>query len=110
MSAHRAASTAPPSFAVLLTVLMMGQALGTMATSILPAVAPKVVETFAIGSALIAYQVSLISLSMLVSLVFGGHLSVRWGGCRVSQVGLTLCVLGCSAGHHRQRLEWGVSC
>lgn len=84
-----------PPFVVLLTILMLGQALGTMATSILPAVAPKVIESYRISAALIGYQVSLISLAMLVSLLFGGNLSVRWGGCRVSQLGLTLCVLGC---------------
>ena len=84
-----------PTFVVLLTILMLGQALGTMATSLLPAVAPKVIESYRISAALIGYQVSLISLAMLVSLLFGGNLSVRWGGCRVSQLGLTLCVLGC---------------
>ena len=88
-------SAEPPTFVFLLVVLLLGQALGTMATSILPAVAPKVVESYAISSALIGYQVSLISLSMLLSLVFGGDLSVRWGGCRVSQLGLALCILGC---------------
>jgi MFS family permease len=88
-------SAAPPTFAVLVVVLMLGQALGTMATSILPAVAPKVMASYAISATLIGYQVSLISLSMLLSLVFGGNLAVRWGGCRVSQLGLTLCIAGC---------------
>ena len=82
-------------FYVLLSALLLGQALGTMATSILPAVAPKVVESYHISAALIGYQVSLISLSMLLSLVFGGNLAVRWGGCRVSQLGLALCLVGC---------------
>lgn len=95
MPENPAQRPAPPPFVVLLTVLMLGQALGTMATSILPAVAPKVVDTYRVSASLIGYQVSLISLAMLVSLVFGGNLSVRWGGCRVSQLGLGLCVLGC---------------
>lgn len=86
---------APPPFKVLLTTLMLGQALGTMATSILPAIAPKVVESYRISSALIGYQVSLISLAMLVSLVFGGNLAVRWGGCRAAQLGLASCCAGC---------------
>jgi len=85
----------PPTFVFLVAVLLLGQALGTTATSILPAVAPKVVETYRISSSLIGYQVSLISLAMLFSLVFGGNLSVRWGGCRTSQLGLTLCIVGC---------------
>jgi predicted MFS family arabinose efflux permease len=84
-----------PTFGVLLAVLLLGQALGTMATSILPAVAPKVTQDYGISSSLIGYQVSLISLAMLFSLVFGGNLSVRWGGCRVCQVGLALCLVGC---------------
>ncbi len=85
----------PPTFVYLIAVLLLGQALGTMATSILPAVAPKVVESYHISSSLIGYQVSLISLAMLFSLVYGGNLAVRWGGCRVSQLGLVLCIAGC---------------
>ncbi len=85
----------PPTFVYLIAVLLLGQALGTMATSILPAVAPKVVESYQISSSLIGYQVSLISLAMLFSLVYGGNLAVRWGGCRVSQLGLVLCIAGC---------------
>ena len=85
----------PPPFIYLIAVLLLGQALGTTATSILPAVAPKVVESYHISSSLIGYQVSLISLAMLFSLVYGGNLSVRWGGCRVSQLGLALCIVGC---------------
>ena len=85
----------PPPFIYLIAVLLLGQALGTTATSILPAVAPKVVESYHISSSLIGYQVSLISLAMLFSLVYGGNLSVRWGGCRVSQLGLALCIAGC---------------
>lgn len=88
------AASAPPTFAYLIAVLLLGQALGTMATSILPAVAPKVVEHYHISASLIGYQASLISLVMLFSLVFGGNLAVRWGGCRVSQLGLSLCMLG----------------
>ena len=95
-SAKRAAhADNPPTFVFLMAVLLLGQALGTMATSILPAVAPKVVESYHISSSLIGYQVSLISLAMLFSLVYGGNLAVRWGGCRVSQLGLLLCIAGC---------------
>lgn len=95
MRAQSPGSGATPGFVFLIIVLMLGQALGTMATSILPAVAPKVVESYSVSSALIGYQVSLISLSMLISLVYGGNLAVRWGGCRVSQIGLGLCIAGC---------------
>lgn len=84
-----------PTFVFLIVVLLLGQALGTMVTSILPAVAPKVVESYGVSSSLIGYQVSLISLAMLISLVYGGNLAVRWGGCRTSQLGLALCIAGC---------------
>ena len=90
-----AANPRAPSFAYLIIVLLLAQALGTMATSLVPAMAPKVVASYGVSSVWIGYQVSLISLSMLVSLVYGGNLSVRWGGCRTSQVGLMLCIAGC---------------
>ncbi len=95
VTAIPARSPAPPTFVFLIAVLLLGQALGTMVTSILPAVAPKVAADYQISSSLIGYQVSLISLAMLFSLVFGGNLAVRWGGCRVSQIGLSLCIAGC---------------
>ena len=86
---------AAPSFTFLIITLLLGQALGTMGLSVLPAVAPKVIESYHISASLIGYQVSLISLAMLFSLVFGGNLPVRWGGCRVSQLGLALVLIGC---------------
>lgn len=84
-----------PGFAFFLGVLLAGQTLGTMATMILPAVAPKVAETYGVHSSLIGYQISLLAVAMLVSLVFGGNLSVRWGACRTTQVGLSLLIAGC---------------
>lgn len=90
-----AADATAPSFAYLIAVLLLGQALGTMATSMLPAMAPKVVASYGLPPVMIGYQVSLTSASMLVSLVYGGNLAVRWGGCRTAQWGLALCVAGC---------------
>lgn len=84
-----------PSFTFFLCVMLAGQTLGTMATMILPAVAPKVAETYGVDSSLIGYQISLLAVAMLVSLVFGGNLSVRWGACRTTQVGLLLLIAGC---------------
>ena len=85
---------ATPTFRFLLVVLLAGQTLGTMATSMLPAVAPKVAETYGVHSSLIGYQISLLALAMVVSLMFGGNLTVRWGACRVTQAGLALLTLG----------------
>jgi MFS family permease len=84
-----------PDFIFLVAVLLAAQALGTMATSTLPAIVPKVAETYDVSSALIGYQISLLAAAMLVSLVFGGNLSVRWGACRVTQFGLGLLIVGC---------------
>lgn len=86
---------AAPGFGFLLAVLLASQMLGTMATTMLPAVAPKVAETYGVSSSLIGYQISLLAAAMLVSLMFGGNLSVRWGACRVTQVALALLVAGC---------------
>jgi MFS family permease len=85
-----------PGFVYLLAVLLAAQALGTMATSTLPAIVPKVAESYDVPSALIGYQVSLLAAAMVVSLVFGGNLSVRWGACRVTQFGLGLLIVGCA--------------
>lgn len=84
-----------PGFRFLVAVLLASQTLGTMATMMLPAVAPKVAETHGVSSSLIGYQISLLAAAMLVSLTFGGGLSVRWGACRVTQVALALLVAGC---------------
>lgn len=85
-----------PALAFLVCTLLAAQMLGTMATGTLPAVAPKVAETYGVHSSLIGYQISLLAAAMLVSLVFGGNLSVRWGGCRVSQAGLLFVIAGCA--------------
>jgi predicted MFS family arabinose efflux permease len=84
-----------PRFGFLLWALLAGQALGTMATMILPAVAPKVADTYGISASLIGYQISLLAGAMVLSLVFGAHLSTRWGACRVTQAGLSLLAAGC---------------
>lgn len=85
---------AAPAFAFLLAVLLTAQTLGTMATTMLPAAAPKVAATYGVDSSAIGYQISLLAAAMLVSLVFGGNLSVRWGACRVTQAALGLVAAG----------------
>lgn len=89
-----ASSGRGPGFGYLLSALLAGQTVGTMATSIMPAVAPKIAETYGISASLIGYQISLLAFAMLVSLVFGGNLSVRWGACRVTQTGFGLLIVG----------------
>jgi len=83
-----------PGFAFLVGALLAAQTLGTMATMMLPAVAPKVGETYGVSASLIGYQVSLLAGAMLISLLFGSRLSLRWGACRVQQAALALLVAG----------------
>ena len=95
MNASAADEPADRDFVRLLGYALGAQAIGTMATVTLPAVAPEVAASFGVPSSLIGYQVSLLAAAMLVSLVFGGNLSNRWGATRVQQVGLALLVAGC---------------
>lgn len=82
-------------FALVLSCMLGAQALGTMATMTLPAVAPAASADLGIPSSLIGYQISILAAAMLCSLLFGGNLSTRWGACRVTQVGLALLTAGC---------------
>lgn len=85
----------PPGFAFLIVTMLACQSLGTAATMLVPAIAPKVAQTYGVSSSLVGYQISLLACAMLVSLVFGGNLSTRWGACRVTQAGLALLATGC---------------
>jgi MFS family permease len=92
--------TRPPDpggrgFVFVLACMLGAQALGTMATMTLPAVAPAASASLGIPSSLIGYQISILAAAMLCSLLFGGNLSTRWGACRVTQVGLALLTVGC---------------
>ena len=83
-----------PGIVFLVGTLLAAQTLGTMATMMLPAVAPKVGATYGISASLVGYQISLLAGSMLIALIFGSRLSDRWGACRVQQAGLGLVVAG----------------
>ena len=75
-------------------ILVAGQTIGTMGTTMIPAVAPKVAETYGIPSALVGYQISLLAVAMIVALAFGSHFNRRWGSTRMQQIGLTLVATG----------------
>jgi predicted MFS family arabinose efflux permease len=93
---ERPAHAASREFLFLLPTMLAGQALGTMATMTLPAVAPAVAASYGVSSSVIGYQISLLAAAMLFALAFGGNLSTRWGACRVQQVALTFLVCGCA--------------
>lgn len=77
-----------------MTVLVAGQTIGTMGTTMIPAVAPKVAQTYGISSALVGYQISFLAVAMIVALAFGSHFNRRWGSTRMQQIGLTLVATG----------------
>lgn len=83
-----------PSFAFMIGVLIAGQSIGTMGTTMIPAVAPKVAASLGIPSALIGYQISLLAVAMIVALAFGARFSRRWGSTRMQQIGVALIATG----------------
>ncbi len=88
------AAAGRPSFTFLMVTLLAGQTIGTMGTTIIPSVAPKVAETYGIPSALVGYQISMIAVAMIVALAFGSKFNRRWGSTRMQQIGLTLVASG----------------
>lgn len=78
----------------MIAVLVAGQTIGTMGTTMIPAVAPKVAQTYGISSALVGYQISMLALAMIVALAFGARFNRRWGSTRMQQIGLTLIASG----------------
>lgn len=85
---------AHPSFAFLMVTLLAGQTAGTMGTTMIPSVAPKVAQTYGIPSALVGYQISLLACAMIVALAFGSKFNRRWGSTRMQQIGLALVATG----------------
>lgn len=83
-----------PSFGFMIGVLLAGQSIGTMGTTMIPAVAPRVAASLGIPSALIGYQISLLAVAMIVALAFGSRFSRRWGSTRMQQIGLSLVATG----------------
>lgn len=83
-----------PSFGFMVGVLLAGQTIGTMGTTMIPAVAPKVAQTYGISSALVGYQISMLALAMIVALAFGAKFNRRWGSTRMQQIGLALVATG----------------
>lgn len=74
-----------PAFLVL--ALLAGHTMASMSTLVLPAVAPAVARDYGFDPSLIGYQISLVSLGMVVSLTLLGNTSRRLGACRTNQLG-----------------------
>jgi MFS family permease len=65
-----------------------------MTTLVLPAVAPVVAREYGFDPALIGYQISMVSLGMMVTLTLLGNTTRRYGAARTNQLGHTLIAIG----------------
>lgn len=78
----------------LVLALTIAHAMGSMAVMVLPVVAPEVAREYGVDPSLIGYQISLVSVGMLFSLVMFGNLSRKFGGCRTNQLGNGIMAIG----------------
>lgn len=81
-------------FVTLVVNLTAAHTIGTIATMTLPAIAPIAAQAYGVPVYMVGYQAIFLSLGIIVALVFGGNLSLRWGAIRVNQAGLTLLAAG----------------
>ena len=65
-----------------------------MSTLVLPAVAPAVALDYGFDPSLIGYQISTVSLGMMVTLTLLGNTTRRYGAARTNQLGHTLVAAG----------------
>jgi len=65
-----------------------------MSTLVLPAVAPAVARDYGFDPSLIGYQISTVSLGMMVTLTLLGNTTRRYGAARTNQLGHTLVATG----------------
>ena len=84
-------------FLTLLALLAATHTLGTITAFTLAAVSPLAAQDYGVPVYMIGYQASLIALGIIIALVFGGNLSLRWGATRVNQAGLLLMAAGAAA-------------
>jgi MFS family permease len=70
------------------------QALASLATLVMPALAPKIAQSFGLDAALIGVQVSLVYAGAMATSLFGGAFVRRWGATRTSQLALLLSGAG----------------
>lgn len=78
----------------LVFALFAGHGFAAMALMVLPSVAPKAAADYGVDPSLIGYQIAIVSLGLIVSLLFFGNFNRRAGGCRTNQFGHSLVALG----------------
>lgn len=79
---------------LLLPALLAGHSFASMAVLVLPAVAPAVARDYGFDPSLIGYQISLVSLGMVVTLTLLGSTTRRYGAARTNQLGHALTATG----------------
>lgn len=79
---------------LLLPALLAGHSFASMAVLVLPAVAPEVARGYGFDPSLIGYQISLVSIGMVVTLTLLGNTSRRFGAARTNQLGHALIACG----------------
>jgi hypothetical protein len=79
---------------LLLPALLAGHSFASMAVLVLPAVAPAVARDYGFDPSLIGYQISLVSLGMVVTLTLLGSTTRRYGAARTNQLGHALVATG----------------
>jgi MFS family permease len=84
----------PRAFLTLVGVLTIAHTVGTISVLTLPAIAPVAAQAYGVPVYTIGYQGSLIALGIVIALMFGGNLALRWGATRVNQAGLALLGAG----------------
>lgn len=81
-------------FVTLVGNLTGAHTIGTIATMTLPAIAPIAAQAYGVPVYMVGYQAIFLALGIIIALVFGGNLSLRWGAIRVNQAGLVLLAAG----------------
>jgi MFS family permease len=84
-------------FVTLVANLTAAHTIGTISALTLAAIAPFAAKAYGVPVYMIGYQASVFALGIIIALVFGGNLSLRWGATRVNQAGLVLLGLGTAA-------------
>lgn len=79
---------------LLLPALLAGHSFASMAVLVLPAVAPEVARDYGFDPSLIGYQISLVSVGMVVTLTLLGNTTRRYGAARTNQLGHAMVAAG----------------
>ena len=75
------------SLIFLVSALLTGHVMASMALLVLPAVAPVVAREYGIDASLIGYFITLVCVGQLVTLTLFGNVTQRFGACRINQAG-----------------------